>query len=48
MGPNTLGTICGFVVGIIGLIYAVLEFVPSVEAPANMRDQDSGWGAEGV
>lgn len=31
-----------------GVIYAGLEFFPSIEPPANMRDADAGWGAEQV
>lgn len=40
--------IAGSVVGIIGLAYVVLEFVPQIEPPANMREADAGWGAEQV
>ncbi|KAF2121136.1 Golgi apparatus membrane protein TVP15 [Lophiotrema nucula] len=38
----------GTIVGIIGIAYIVLEFIPSIEPPANMRDADAGWGAEQV
>jgi len=38
----------GTLVGIVGIGYAVLEFVPSIEPPANMRDAEAGWGAEQV
>lgn len=31
-----------------GIAYIALEFIPSIEAPANMRDADAGWGAEQV
>lgn len=40
--------VLGGVVGAIGLVYAVLEFIPSIEPPANMREADGGWGAEQV
>jgi len=40
--------IVGSAVGIVGVIYAVLEFIPSIEPPANMREADAGWGAEQV
>lgn len=40
--------IAGSAVGIIGIVYAVLEFIPSIEPPANMREADAGWGAEQV
>ncbi|SPN99669.1 related to TVP15 Tlg2-Vesicle Protein [Cephalotrichum gorgonifer] len=48
LGESTWFIITGSVVGIIGVAYVVLEFVPSVEPPANMREADAGWGAEGV
>lgn len=39
----------GSILAIIGLGYIALEFVPSIEPPANMRDaSDAGWGAEQV
>jgi hypothetical protein len=40
--------ICGSIVGLVGVGYAALEFVPSIEPPANMREADAGWGAEQV
>ncbi|RJE17773.1 COPI-coated vesicle protein [Aspergillus sclerotialis] len=40
--------IAGSVVGFIGLAYVVLEFIPSIEPPANMREADQTWGAEQV
>ncbi|KIH89363.1 COPI-coated vesicle protein [Sporothrix brasiliensis 5110] len=45
---HTLRIIAGSIVGIIGLVYCVLEFIPSIEPPANMREADAGWGAEQV
>ncbi|KAH7043243.1 Golgi apparatus membrane protein TVP15 [Macrophomina phaseolina] len=38
----------GTIIGIVGIGYIVLEFIPSIEPPANMRDADAGWGAEQV
>ncbi|KAF1989158.1 COPI associated [Aulographum hederae CBS 113979] len=38
----------GSLVGITGIAYAVLEYIPSIEPPANMRDADAGWGAEQI
>ena len=38
----------GTIIGIVGIGYAVLEYIPSIEPPANMRDADAGWGAEQV
>ncbi|KAF6837064.1 COPI associated protein [Colletotrichum musicola] len=41
--------IAGSLIGIIGVAYVVLEFVPQIEPPANMREADvGGWGAEQV
>jgi len=45
---GTFTEICGFALVAIGAAYAVLEFIPSVEPPANMRDADAGWGSETV
>ncbi|KAF2816183.1 COPI associated [Mytilinidion resinicola] len=38
----------GTIVGVAGIAYVVLEYIPSIEPPANMRDADAGWGAEQV
>ncbi|QIW99561.1 hypothetical protein AMS68_005079 [Peltaster fructicola] len=39
----------GAVPVLIGFGYVVLEFVPSIEPPANMREaENAGWGAEQV
>ncbi|KAI0106266.1 Golgi apparatus membrane protein TVP15 [Nemania sp. FL0031] len=40
--------VAGSVIGLTGVAYAALEFVPSIEPPANMREADQGWGAEEV
>lgn len=49
LGGSVLSKIAGSVVGIAGIGYVVLEFVPSIEAPANMREAEvAGWGAEQV
>lgn len=40
--------IAGSIVGLIGVAYLVLEFIPSIEPPSNMRESDQGWGAEQV
>ncbi|KAK1771624.1 Golgi apparatus membrane protein TVP15 [Phialemonium atrogriseum] len=45
---NVLRVIAGSIVGIVGVAYVILEFIPSVEPPANMREADAGWGAEQV
>jgi hypothetical protein len=45
---DVLRTIAGSIVGLIGVAYAALEFIPSIEPPANMREADAGWGAEQV
>jgi hypothetical protein len=38
----------GAIVAVIGIAYAALEFIPSIEPPSNMREADAGWGAEQV
>jgi len=38
----------GGLIMFIGLAYVVLEYIPSIEPPANMREADAGWGAEQV
>ena len=38
--------IAGSIIGLIGVVYVVLEYIPSIEPPANMREADQGWGAE--
>jgi len=48
LGSNWYNYIPGTLVALTGLIYVALEFVPSIEPPANMRDADAGWGAEQV
>ncbi|OTA63577.1 COPI associated [Hypoxylon sp. EC38] len=48
LNNGVLRIIAGSVIGIIGLAYVALEFVPSIEPPANMREADAGWGAEQV
>lgn len=49
LGGNVLSYIAGGIVGVTGLAYVALEFVPSIEPPANMREaEDAGWGAEQV
>jgi hypothetical protein len=40
--------VAGSLIAAVGVGYGVLEFVPSVEPPANMREADGGWGAEQV
>ncbi|EAW12996.1 TVP15 family protein [Aspergillus clavatus NRRL 1] len=45
---HVLQKIAGSLVGFIGLGYIVLDFIPSIEPPSNMREADQGWGAEQV
>lgn len=45
---GVLRIIAGSIVGLVGVAYVVLEFIPSIEPPANMREADAGWGAEQV
>ncbi|RYP75742.1 hypothetical protein DL771_002229 [Monosporascus sp. 5C6A] len=48
LNNGVLRILAGSVVGLVGVAYVVLEFVPSIEPPANMREADQGWGAEQV
>lgn len=45
---GVLRYIAGSIVGFIGIGYLMLEFIPSIEPPSNMREADQGWGAEQV
>jgi len=47
-GGHPLRYIDGTIVGIIGIGYIVLEFIPSIEPPTNMREADNSWGSEQV
>ena len=40
--------VSGAIIGVVGVGYVVLEFIPSIEPPENMREADQGWGAEQV
>lgn len=42
------GYATGAVIMFVGFAYVVLEFMPQIEPPANMREADQGWGAEQV
>uniref|UniRef100_A0A8H7NNE3 Golgi apparatus membrane protein TVP15 n=1 Tax=Bionectria ochroleuca TaxID=29856 RepID=A0A8H7NNE3_BIOOC len=48
LGGGIIGTIAGIIVGVVGVGYIALEFIPSIEPPSNMREADGGWGAEQV
>jgi drug/metabolite transporter (DMT)-like permease len=48
LGEIVLSKIAGGIVGIVGIAFVALEFVPSIEPPSNMREADAGWGAEQV
>ena len=48
LGSHLLNNIAGSIVGIVGLGYVALEFIPAIEPPSNMREADGGWGAEQV
>ncbi|CAI6342195.1 unnamed protein product [Periconia digitata] len=48
VGSHWYQYVPGAIVGIVGIGYVVLEWIPSIEPPANMRDADAGWGAEQV
>ncbi|UPK97362.1 hypothetical protein LCI18_008297 [Fusarium solani-melongenae] len=49
LGKLLISKIAGGIVGTTGIAYVVLEFLPSIEPPSNMREaEDAGWGAEQV
>ena len=48
LGDILLSKIAGGIVGIVGIGFVALEFIPSIEPPSNMREADAGWGAEQV
>lgn len=49
LGEMVISKIAGGIVGITGIAYVALEFLPSIEPPSNMREaEDAGWGAEQV
>lgn len=41
-----LRIIDGSIIGLVGVLYVVLEFIPSVERPENMRQDNDGLGYE--
>lgn len=43
-----LGKVAGALIAVVGVAYAVLEFIPSIEPPQNMRDAGGDWGAEQI
>ncbi|OJJ50868.1 hypothetical protein ASPZODRAFT_21380 [Penicilliopsis zonata CBS 506.65] len=45
---SVLRIIAGSLVGLFGVGYVALEFIPSIEPPTNMREADQSWGAEQV
>ncbi|KAL7899280.1 putative COPI-coated vesicle protein [Trichoderma sp. TUCIM 5745] len=48
LGDKAVANVAGGIVGIAGIGYVGLEFVPLIEPPSSMREADSGWGAEQV
>jgi hypothetical protein len=48
LGDKTVSYIAGGIVGIAGVGFVGLEFVPLIEPPSSMREADGGWGAEQV
>lgn len=48
MHDSVLRYIAGSIIGFIGVGYVVLEYIPSIEPPSNMRETDNSWGAEQV
>ena len=48
LNDSAILKVAGTIVGVVGVGYVVLEFIPSIEPPSNMREADAGWGAEQV
>lgn len=40
--------VAGSIIVIVGVSYVILEFIPSIEPPQNMRDASGEWGAEQI
>lgn len=38
----------GSIIVIVGVGYVVLEYIPQIEPPQNMRDAGGEWGAEQI
>lgn len=45
---HVIRIIAGAAIAITGLGYCVLEYIPSIEPPQNMRDANAEWGAEQI
>ncbi|EAS35288.3 COPI-coated vesicle protein [Coccidioides immitis RS] len=45
---HVLRIIAGSIVGIVGVAYVALEYIPSIEPPQNMREAEPAWGAEQI
>lgn len=45
---HTILIVAGSIVGIVGIGYCVLQFLPNIEPPQNMRDAGAEWGAEQI
>ncbi|KAI9772530.1 MAG: Late Golgi vesicles protein [Geoglossum simile] len=45
---HVLRIIAGSIIGFVGVVYVVLEYIPSIEPPQNMRDADASWGGDQV
>ena len=43
-----IGIIAGVAVAVVGVTYVVLEYIPSIEPPENMRNASGEWGAEQI
>jgi drug/metabolite transporter (DMT)-like permease len=37
LDPHTLNKVFGSIIGVVGVAYIALEFIPSIEPPQNMR-----------
>ncbi|KAL2761187.1 hypothetical protein ACRALDRAFT_1090589 [Sodiomyces alcalophilus JCM 7366] len=48
LGDNVFRIIAGSIISVVGVSYAIIEFIPQIEPPINMREAGAGWGAEQV
>ncbi|KAK9468601.1 Golgi apparatus membrane protein TVP15 [Lipomyces arxii] len=47
IAPNALRVVGGSVIMLVGAIFVVLEFMPSIEPPTNMRGDEPGYEVPG-
>lgn len=48
MQNGPLRVVPGSIIAVVGIGYVVLQYIPSIEPPDNMREVESEWGAEQI